>query len=82
VTHRLFVLDVPENTSVARVAAQSAEVHVDKVGPYYVIESEAPIVIDRRETGCRHAVWYSCVAGLAGCRIVKWDKDALRAEAR
>jgi hypothetical protein len=82
VTLRLFVLDVPENTSVAKVAAQSAEVRVDKMGPYHVIESDAPIVIDRRETGCRHAVWYSCVAGLAGCRIVQWDKDALRAEER
>ncbi len=47
-----------------------------------MIESDGPIVIDRRATGCRHAVWYCCIAGLAGCRITQWDKDALRVEAR
>jgi hypothetical protein len=80
--NRLFVLDVPENSSVAKVAAQADGVHVDKLGPYFVIESDRPIVIDRRATGCRHAVWYSCVAGLAGGRIVQWDKDALRVAPR
>jgi hypothetical protein len=81
-SHRIFVLDVPENTSVAKVAAQTAGVRVDKLGPYFVIESDSPITIDRRATECRHAVWYSCIAGLAGCRIVQWDKDALRVESR
>jgi hypothetical protein len=41
-----------------------------------------PFGIDRRSTGCRHAVWYSCVAGLGGCRIVQFDKDALCVEPR
>lgn len=36
------------------------------------------IVIDRRATGCRHAVWYSTIAGLLGSRIVQHDKNALR----
>jgi hypothetical protein len=80
--NRLFVLDVPENTAVAKVAAQAEGVQVDKLGPYFVIGSDRPIVIDRRATGCRHAVWYSCVAGLAGGRIVQWDKDALRVDPR
>ncbi|MFG1817830.1 hypothetical protein ACGFIF_29000 [Kribbella sp. NPDC049174] len=79
---RLYVLDVPENTSVAKVAAESDGVQVDKLGPYFVIEYDGPIVIDRRATGCRHAVWYSCIAGLAGGRIVQWDKDALRVDPR
>lgn len=81
-THRLFVLDVPENTPVADVAAQASEVTLERLGPYFVIASETPIVIDRRATGSRHAVWYSCVAGVANCRIVQWDKDALRLETR
>lgn len=81
-SHRIFVLDVPENTPVAKVAAQIEGVLVDKLGPYFVIESDGPIVIDRRATECRHAVWYSCIAGLAGCRIVQWDKDALRVAPR
>lgn len=81
-THRLFVLDVPENTRVHQVAAEQATVKTLHIGPYVVLESDVPIVVDRRATGCRHAVWYSCVAGLAGCRITQWDKDALRVEAR
>jgi hypothetical protein len=82
VTSRLFMLDVPENTSIVAVARDLPDVKVGKVGPYFVIESEAPISIDRRSTGVRHAVWYSCVAGLDGWRIAQWDKDALRTEAR
>ena len=81
-THRLFVLDVPENTRVHEVAAEQDNVKTLRIGPYVVLESDEPIVVDRRATGCRHAVWYSCVAGLAGCRITQWDKDALRVEAR
>lgn len=78
----MFVLCVPENTGVVSVASGLETVTVRNIGPYAVLESDGPIVIDRRATGCRHAVWYSCVAGLAGCRIVQWDKDALRVEAR
>lgn len=95
----LFVLDVPENEGVVRVAEQDAVLQVDKVGPYFRIalddhDRPAPdpgeavgaghtstadqIVIDRRATGCRHAVWYSAVAGLQDARIVQHDKNALR----
>jgi hypothetical protein len=76
----LYVLDVPENTTVAEVAAEDPEVTVGMVGPYFEITAGGPIVVDRRATGCRHAVWYSCVAGVAGGRIVQHDKDALRVE--
>ncbi len=81
-TNRLFMLDVPENVPIAAVARDLPDVKVGRLGPYFVIESRAPISIDRRSTGVRHAVWYSCVAGLAGWRIAQWDKDALRVEDR
>lgn len=81
-THRLFMLDVPENTPIVAVARELPGVQVDEVGPYFVITSESPVSIDRRSTGVRHAVWYSCVAGLDGWRIVQWDKDALTTAAR
>ncbi|BBG00960.1 MULTISPECIES: hypothetical protein [Pseudonocardia] len=75
----LYVLDVPENTAVAKVAAADPEVTVDRIGPYFELRSERDIVIDRRATGCRHAVWYSCIAGVpADSRVVQHDKDALR----
>lgn len=77
----LYVLDVPENTGVAKVAAQDPAVTVGRIGPYFEISADGPIVIDRRATGCRHAVWYSAVAGVPrGSRITQHDKDALRVE--
>lgn len=80
--HRLFILDVPENAPIAAVARELPGLDVDRVGPYFAISSDQPVTIDRRATGSRHAVWYSCVGGLEGCRIVQWDKDALRLEPR
>lgn len=77
-----FVLDVPENTTIPEVAALDPAVAVDMVGPYFRITSAGPIVVDRRATGCRHAVWYSAVAGLTDSRITQQDKNALRVEAR
>jgi hypothetical protein len=76
----LFVLDVPENVPLAEVAARDPRVTVGRTGPYFQITAPGPIVIDRRATGCRHAVWYSSVAGLRAARIVQHDKDALRVE--
>jgi hypothetical protein len=100
----IFVLDVPENEGVVRVAEQDALLQVEKVGPYHRISLGHPdpdgddhtaedtgedlgaghtstrtqIVIDRRATRCRHAVWYSAVAGLSQARVVQQDKNALR----
>jgi hypothetical protein len=77
----LYVLDVPENTPLAKVAAADPDVTVDRIGPYFEITATGPIVIDRRATGCRHAVWYSAVAGVArDSHITQHDKDALRVE--
>lgn len=77
----LYVLDVPENTAVAKIAAEDASVTVGRIGPYFEITATGPIVVDRRATGCRHAVWYSCIAGVArDSRITQHDKNALRVE--
>lgn len=78
----VLILDVPENRPVAAIAAAAETVTVHRVGPYFKISAPGPIVIDRRATGCRHAVWYSSVAGLLDAKITQWDKDALRLEAR
>jgi hypothetical protein len=74
----LFVLEVPENQGVVDVAGQDPAVTIDKVGPYFRVHADQEIVIDRRATGCRHAVWYSAVAGLQDARVTQHDKDALR----
>ncbi|QSE85537.1 hypothetical protein [Rhodococcus koreensis] len=39
------------------------------MGPKFRITADQDIVIDRRATGCRHAVWCSSVAGLEDSRI-------------
>jgi hypothetical protein len=75
-----FILDVPENKPVAAVAGEDPDVTVDHIGPYFRVSADQAIVVDRRATGCRHAVWYSCVSGLSGSRITQWDKDALKVE--
>jgi hypothetical protein len=103
----MFVLDVPENEGVVRVAEQDPLLQVEKVGPYHRLalpgddtvgadssgaaagDADADvgaghtstadqIVIDRRATGCRHAVWYSALAGLVSARVAQHDKNALR----
>ncbi|MCG3752694.1 hypothetical protein [Amycolatopsis sp. Poz14] len=78
----VFLLDVPENQPIVAVAAQADTVTVDRLGAYFKLSAPGPIVIDRRATGCRHAVWYSSIAGLLDAKITQWDKDALRLEAR
>lgn len=78
----LYILDVPENRDIARVAAEGPNVSTRMVGPYFEFTSSDDIVIDRRATGVRHAVWYSVIAGLGRSRVVQHDKNALRVQAR
>jgi hypothetical protein len=73
-----YVLDTPENLPIVHVAERDERVLVNQVGPYFELVSEVQIEVDRRATGCRHAVWYSCVSGLVNSQILQWDKDALR----
>ncbi|MFE3059420.1 hypothetical protein [Nocardia sp. NPDC059239] len=73
----LLVLDVPENAPVVATASAAPGIRVERYGPYFALSAETDIAIDRRATGCRHAVWYSCVAGLVDSRITQWDSDAL-----
>lgn len=81
-SNRMFVLDVPENTSILDVAREQPDVFLDKVGPYFVVTSDGSVAVDRRSSGARHAVWYSWIAGLDGWRIAQWDQDVLRLEPR
>lgn len=78
----LYVLDVPENDRFVAVARQDRANLVTRVGPYFRVSATSDIVIDRRATGCRHAVWYSAVAGLETSVITQYDKNALRVENR
>ena len=75
---RIYVLDVPENEDVLNVAGAEPRNEIVRVGPYFRITRPEEIAIDRRATGCRHAVWYSALAGLEDSRVAQHDKDALR----
>jgi hypothetical protein len=48
------------------------------VGPYFTLSTEDTVVVDRRATGARHAVWYSWIGGLEGWRIEQWNGDQLK----
>jgi hypothetical protein len=74
----LYILDVNEFASIADVARQGAGVTERKLGSYLELSAAGELTIDRRATGARHAVWYSCVGGVRGGRIVQFDKDQLR----
>jgi len=78
----IYFLDVPENRPIVEVAQRDDRVRVDRNGPYLAVSADTGFEIDRRATGTRHAVWYSCVAGLHGYRILGWDKESLRLELR
>ncbi|MEL5953557.1 hypothetical protein AADR41_01910 [Streptomyces sp. CLV115] len=78
----LLILDVPENVAVVETAIASGNVRTERIGPYIALISDRDITIDRRTTGCRHAVWYSCIAGTLHSRITQWDSNALVAVVR
>lgn len=75
---RLFILDVPEFRPVIAIARQCGGVSSRALGDHVELSSESEIVIDRRATGVRHAVWYSAVSAVTDGEIVQFDKDALR----
>jgi hypothetical protein len=77
---RLYILDVDDFRPVITVGATLPGVASRRVGDYVELAADGQIVIDRRATGVRHAVWYSTVAGVADGRVSQFDKDALRVE--
>lgn len=77
---RLYILDVDDFRPVIEVGAASPGVASRHIGDYVELAADGEIVIDRRATGVRHAVWYSTVAAVADGRVTQFDKDALRVE--
>jgi len=77
---RLYILDVDDFRAVIEVGAAVAGVASRRISDYVELAADGEIVIDRRATGVRHAVWYSTVAGVADGRVSQFDKDALRVE--
>ena len=68
----LYVLDVPENTPLAKVAAEDPAVTVGRIGPYFEITSDAAIVIDRRAT-FQHILSIAQLLGNLGLSAATFD---------
>ena len=45
---------------------------------YITISSDDELVFFRREAGFKPAVWYSCLSGGVGGRIVEYGRETLR----
>jgi hypothetical protein len=75
------MLDVEEFEPVWKNAVGDDGLEIDHVGPYVKMTFSDGLTIDRRATGVRHAVWYSCVGALEDAKVVQFNGDALRVEA-
>ena len=73
----LFICNLEEFWPVVDCARRLPGVSLRRRGHYAELQSDVPIVIDRRATGVRHAVWYSVIAGVSGGRVAQFDADAL-----
>jgi len=76
----VYFLDAAEFTDVSAVAAAQPGARVERVPGYVAVFSDGPLVVDRRATGVRHAVWYCALAAVGHGHVVQYDKDALRVE--
>ena len=76
----LYFLDAAEFTDVSAVAAAQPGARVERLPGYVAATADGPLVVDRRTTGVRHAVWYSALAAVGHGRVVQYDKDALKVE--
>lgn len=76
---RIFVLDVPEFAGLVKAATGSSDQSVSPTREGYVmISSDKELVFDRRSTGFKPAVWYSCCSGGVDGRIAEYGRDTLR----
>ena len=76
----LYFLDAAEFTDVSAVAAAQPGAQMERLLGYVKVTSDGPLVVDRRATGVRHAVWYSALAHVGHGRVVQYDKDALKVD--
>ena len=74
----VFFAAIPETEPIWTRAVGDSELEIRHVGHYVEVRFPDGITIDRRSTGTRHAVWYSCLGALEHARVVQFDKDALR----
>lgn len=73
----IYVLDIPEFGPI-RVTAELAGMRSQQMGDYHRLSSSAPeVVLERRHTDVRPAVWFAALTGGLEGRIVRFDMDGL-----
>jgi hypothetical protein len=74
----LLVLDVEEFAPVWEHAVSDDEITVTHRGTYVEVSFPNELTVDRKASGLRHALWYSCIGGVLGAEVVQFDKVQLR----
>jgi len=78
-TIRIFVLDVPEFSSLVAAARQKPSCRVSApLEGYQLIESAEPVEFRRKELGLKPAVWYGIFTGGLRGNIETFDRDLVR----
>jgi hypothetical protein len=78
-TVRIFVLDVPEFSSLVKAARERPACRITAPLPgYQLIETSEPVEFRRKELGLKPAVWYGLFTGGLKGRIETYDRDLVR----
>lgn len=78
---RIFVPDVPEFATLVSAAAAMETCRVVAHGAgYHRIESDGPVVFERKALGVKPAIWYGLFTGGVDGRITQFDRDLVRIE--
>jgi hypothetical protein len=72
----LFVVQESDFLPLAECATSPDGVTLNRRKHFVEVKFDKELTVDRKVT--RHAVWYSSVAGVAGAKVVQFDKDGLK----
>jgi hypothetical protein len=73
----IHVLKIPEFEPI-RHTAEQAGMRQEDTGDYLRMSTPAPeVVLERRHTGVRPAVWFAALTGGMEGRVVAFDEDRL-----
>lgn len=74
----LFVVNEHDFLPLADHATSPGGVRRKERKNFVEVQFDGELTVPRAATGMRHAVWYSSVAGVAGARVVQFDKEGLK----
>jgi catechol 2,3-dioxygenase-like lactoylglutathione lyase family enzyme len=75
---QIFVLNVPEFSTLIDAARKLETCRVEDQGDYTVIRATEPVSFERRALGMKPAVWYGLFTGGLNGRIACYDRDVVR----